>query len=133
MRWSGTLSGLSARDRRRRVLHTLSQINSLSSQYSPGTNISESSIPGLLSPEQRVIVWAALAVADASPMCLVSPAEPLSDADNRELWWRALNTLATPEQTVALCSLPPARALASLSTPTTITDVSLVHTAVVTS
>ena len=133
MRWSGTLSGLSARDRRRRVLQTLSQINSLSSQYSPGTNISEGSIPGLLSPEQRVIVWAALAVADASPMCLVSPAEPLSDADNRELWWRALHTLATPEQTVALCSLPPARALASISTPTTITDISLVHTAVVTS
>jgi hypothetical protein len=109
------------------VSETLTRINSLGAEQFPGKTISEDSLPGLLSPEQRVLVWAAIAVADGSPVCLVSPAEPLTDAEDRGLWWRALDTFASPEQTVALFSLPPARALASIATPTTVTDLAAAH------
>jgi RND superfamily putative drug exporter len=132
MRWSGTLGGLTPRERRARVSETLTRINGLGAEQFPGKIISEDSLPGLLSPEQRVLVWAAIAVADASPVCLVSPAEPLTDGEDRGLWWRALDTFASPEQTVALFSLPPARALASISTPTTVTDLAAAHSGALT-
>jgi hypothetical protein len=109
------------------VRETIERINSLGAKRFPGKTISEDSIPGLLSPEQRVLVWAAIAVADASPVCLVSPAEPLTEAADRELWWKALDTFASPEQTVALFSLPPARALTTILTPTGITDLAAAH------
>ena len=133
MRWSGTLSALRPKDRRRRVRELIAKLNAHGAGLSPGMSISEASLPALLSPEQRVLVWAMLAVADPSPICLVSPAEPLTDAQNRELWWRGLDAFASAEQTVALCSLPPARALAPVSTYTIVTDVSAAHTAVVSS
>jgi hypothetical protein len=117
MRWSGTLGGHAPKERRARVRETIERINSLGAKRFPGKTISEDSIPGLLSPEQRVLVWAAIAVADASPVCLVSPAEPLTEAADR----------ASPEQTVALFSLPPARALTTISTPTGITDLAAAH------
>lgn len=132
MRWSGTLAALAPRERRAHVSETLTRINSFGAERFPGKPISEDSIPGLLSPEQRVLVWAAIAVADASPLCLVSPAEPLTDGEDRGLWWSALDTFASPDQTVALFSLPPARALASISTPTTITDLAAAHSGALT-
>jgi hypothetical protein len=113
------------------VRETIERINSLGGKRFPGKTISEDSIPGLLSPEQRVLVWAAIAVADASAVCLVAPAEPLTDAEDRELWWKALDAFATPDQTVALFSLPPARALTTISTPTGVTDLAAVHSGVV--
>jgi RND superfamily putative drug exporter len=132
MRWSGTLGSLTPRERKARVSETITRINNLGAEQFPGKTISEDSLPGLLSPEQRVLVWAAIAVADASPVCLVSPAEPLTDAEDRGLWWRALETFASPEQTVALFSLPPARALASIATPTTVTDLAAAHSGALT-
>jgi hypothetical protein len=114
------------------VRETIERINSLGGKRFPGKTISEDSIPGLLSPEQRVLVWAAIAVSDSSPVCLVSPAEPLTDAEDRGLWWRALDTFASPDQTVALFSLPPARALAAISTPTTVTDLAAAHSGALT-
>lgn len=127
LRWSGTLGGHAPKERRALVRETIDRINSLGAKRFPGKTISEDSIPGLLSPEQRVLVWAAIAVADASPVCLVSPAEPLTEASDRELWWRALDTFASPQQTVALFSLPPARALTTISTPTGVTDLAAAH------
>lgn len=132
MLWSGTLADLAPRERRALVSETLTRINSFGAERFPGKPVSEDSIPGLLSPEQRVLVWAAIAVADASPLCLVSPAEPLTDGEDRALWWSALHTFASPEQTVALFSLPPARALTSISTPTTITDLAAAHSGALT-
>jgi len=133
MRWSGTLGGLSPRERNDLVRKIIVKINTLGAERFAGKTITEDSLPGLLSPEQRILVWAALAVADGSPVCLVSPAEPLTEPDGRELWWGALDALATSQQTVALFSLPPARALTAVSTPTSITDLAAAHTGALTS
>ncbi|MEL0149043.1 MAG: hypothetical protein VW805_01995, partial [Pontimonas sp.] len=105
------------------VRATLEVVNSLNEQVAPGNAVTEQSLPGLLSPHQQILLWAALALADGAPLCLVSPAEPLTDENNRELWWKALHALATPEQTVALFSLPPARALSSSDVATQVVDV----------
>jgi RND superfamily putative drug exporter len=124
MVWSATLSGLSRAERRARIQSTLTTIAALCDESSPGQSVGATSIPGLLSPTQQIVVFAALAVADASPICLVSPAEPLYDQGTRELWWRALDRLSSTEQTVALFSLPPARALSKVTLATITLDVS---------
>jgi len=131
MEWSASLSALSASERKHRVRATLTTLSALSDELAPGQPLTETSVPGLLNPGQQVLVWAALAVADGSPVCLVSPAEPLFDEGHRELWWRALDALATAEQTIALFSLPPARALSAVSISTTIIDVSQPEAAVI--
>ena len=131
MEWSASLSALSASERKHRVRATLNTLGALSDELAPGQPLTETSVPGLLNPGQQVLVWAALAVADGSPVSLVSPAEPLYDEGHRELWWRALDALATAEQTIALFSLPPARALSRVSVPTTILDLSQPEAAVI--
>ena len=131
MEWSASLSALSASERKHRVRATLNTLGALSDALAPGQPLTETSVPGLLNPGQQVLVWAALAVADGSPVCLVSPAEPLYDEGHRELWWRALDALATAEQTIALFSLPPARALSTVSASTTIVDLSQPEAAVI--
>ena len=131
MEWSASLSALSASERKHRVRVSLNTLSALSDELAPGQPLTETSVPGLLNPGQQVLVWAALAVADGSPVCLVSPAEPLYDEGHRELWWRALDALATAEQTIALFSLPPARALSAVSISTTIIDVSQPEAAVI--
>lgn len=123
MRWSSSRGKLSASQTRQLVRSTLSTLNSLSEEFAPGQTVTESTLPGLLAPGQQIVVWAALALADGSPLCLVSPADPLSDNDHRELWWKALGALAGQHQTVALFSLPPARALSPVSISTSIVDV----------
>ncbi len=124
MEWSASLTKMSSSDRRHRIRSILQTLNSLGDELAPGQTLTESSLPGLLNPGQQILVWAALAVADGSPVCLVSPADPLYDEGNRELWWRALDALATPEQTIALFSLPPARALSPVSVTTVVVDIS---------
>jgi RND superfamily putative drug exporter len=131
LEWSASLGKMSSSDRRHRVRSILQTLAELGGELAPGQTLTESSVPGLLNPGQQILVWAALAVADGSPVCLVSPADPLYDEGNRELWWRALDTLATPEQTVVLFSLPPARALSKVSTPTTVVDISQPEPAVI--
>lgn len=123
MEWSASLGTLSPAERRHRIRSILQTLTSLGNELAPGHAITESSPPGLLNPGQQILVWAALAVADGSPVCLVSPADPLPDEGHRELWWRALDALATKEQTVALFSLPPARALSRVSVSTTVIDI----------
>jgi putative drug exporter of the RND superfamily len=130
MMWSETLRGLSAPDRRQRIRATIEQVGALCDTFAPGHTITSASIPGLLGPTQQIVVFAALALADGSPVCLVCPAEPLYDEGDRDLWWRALDTLAGPKRTVALCSLPPARALSPVSVTTTTVDVSESETVV---
>ena len=124
MRWSATRGKLSPRNQRHLLRTTLARLNALCEEVAPGHSLTESSLPGLLSPGQQIVVWAALALADGSPLCLISPADPLYDEGNRELWWRALDALAEPHQTIALFSLPPARALTAVSVPTEVVDVS---------
>jgi len=131
MEWSAALSTLSASERKHRVRATLQTLSALGDELAPGQPFTETAVPGLLNPGQQVLVWAALAVADGSPVCLVSPAEPLYDEGHRELWWRALDALATAEQTIALFSLPPARALSRVSVSTTIIDLSQPEEAVI--
>jgi len=131
LEWSASLGKMSSSDRRHRVRSILQTLAELGGELAPGQTLTESSVPGLLNPGQQILVWAALAVADGSPVCLVSPADPLYDEGNRELWWRALDALATPEQTVALFSLPPARALSKVSIPTTVVDISQPEPAVI--
>jgi putative drug exporter of the RND superfamily len=131
MEWSASLSALSASERKHRARATLNTLSALSDELAPGQPLTETSVPGLLNPGQQVLVWAALAVADGSPVCLVSPAEPLYDEGHRELWWRALDALATAEQTIALFSLPPVRALSRVSVSTTILDLSQPEAAVI--
>ena len=131
MEWSTSLRKMSSSDRRHRIRSILQALTALGEELAPGQTITESSLPGLLNPGQQTLVWAALAVADGSPVCLVSPADPIYDEGNRELWWRALDALATREQTVALFSLPPARALSRVSVPTTVVDMSQPELAVI--
>jgi RND superfamily putative drug exporter len=130
MEWSSSRGKLSTSEHRRLNRTTLTTLNALSDELAPGQTLTETTLPGLLNPGQQVLVWAALALADGSPLCLVSPADPLSDEGHRELWWRALDALASPEQTVAVFSLPPARALAPVSVATLVIDVSPALTAV---
>lgn len=118
MAWSATTGTLAPSEQRRRVKAMLATLNTLSEKLTPGQPLTERSLPALLTPGQQVLVWAALAIADGSPLCLVSPADPLSDESNRELWWQALDELASPQQTLALFSLPPARSLRPLAITT---------------
>ena len=124
MIWSGTLQGLSRAQRTQRVRQTIATLNTLDHDQEDRGGIAESTLPGLLSPSQQILVWAALALADGSPVCIVSPAEPLDDHGQREVWWRALDALGTSDRTIALCSLPPARALSPVSVTTRVVDLS---------
>ena len=123
MRWSSSRGKLSASDQRHLIRSTLATLNSLSEELAPGQTVTESTLPGLLNPGAQVLAWAALAVADGSPLCLVTPADPLYDEGYRELWWRALDALSGPENTIALFSLPPARSLSSVSVSTVVVDI----------
>jgi len=42
---------------------------------------------------------------------LISPVDPVSSNEERELWWMAIDEFAGEDQVVALCVSPPARAL----------------------
>jgi hypothetical protein len=130
MTWSESLRGLSTAQRRHRIRVTIEQVGALCEEFAPGHTITSASIPGLLSPSQQIVVFAALALADGSPVCLVCPAEPLYDEGDRDLWWRALDTLGGPQRTIALFSLPPARALSPVSITTTTVDISESETVV---
>lgn len=65
----------------------------------------------VLHRSQLILVSAALAVFDGSPVCIVQAKDPVSEPGDVELWWQGLSAFASAQQTVALCSLPPARAL----------------------
>lgn len=66
-----------------------------------------------LTHEQTILVSALLATVDGAPVCLINPETPVREISDIALWWEALAALGSPHQTVALFSLPPARALGS--------------------
>jgi hypothetical protein len=64
-----------------------------------------------LTHEEAILVSALLATVDGAAVCLINPETPVSELSDIALWWEALGALSSPQQTVALFSLPPARAL----------------------
>jgi putative drug exporter of the RND superfamily len=68
--------------------------------------LSAASLPGLLTRQQQIVAYAALALCDQSPVVIIGGLDPVSSAEERELWWAAIDALATTEQTVLLCTTP---------------------------
>jgi putative drug exporter of the RND superfamily len=68
--------------------------------------ISASTLPGLLTRQQQIVAYAALALCDRSPIVIIGGVDPMSSAEERELWWAAIDALATTQQTVLLCTTP---------------------------
>jgi hypothetical protein len=56
--------------------------------------------------DEQVIVFAAVALIDRAPISLISGLEPLSTPEERELWWAAIDALASGKQTVLLFTTP---------------------------
>lgn len=107
---SHAASSLTASQRTRRVSDTAASINRLATTTGVsggGTRlITQDTVPGLLTREQQILVYAAIALADMSPVVLIAGLEPISSAEERELWWAAIEGLAGPSQTVLLFTTP---------------------------
>jgi len=107
---SHAASFLTSQERARRVSDTLATLNRLASATGVGgagkPRITENTLPGLLTREQQILTYAALALADMAPVVVIGGLDPISSAEERELWWVAIEALATPEQTVLLFSTP---------------------------
>lgn len=95
-------------DRTARVSQLLNTINSLSARMAltAGNRITGSTIPGLLPRQQQTLVYAALALCDGAPVVLISGLDPISATDERDLWWAAIEALATNQQIVFLHTTP---------------------------
>ena len=105
-------------DRRRVVRQTLERLNTLCRNLPADTRplvLTEDTRPGTLPRPQQILVFAAAALLDRSPVTIISPADPVNGDDERALWWRGIDEFAGHEQVVALCVSPPARALPSRS------------------
>lgn len=105
------------------VRRTIDSLNTLSREVLPGagvTALSESSIPGLCPRPQQLLIWAALGLADGASFTLLCPTEPVSDDEERALWWVAIERFSSPGDTVVLFSAPPARALSPVNGRSTI-------------
>ena len=83
--------------------------------------ISATTLPGLLTRQQQIVAYAALALCDQSPVVIIGGLDPISSAEERELWWAAIDALATTRQTVLLCTTPTLSASSkrTISLPTT--------------
>lgn len=75
----------------------------------------DSTLPGLLPRPQQILAYAALALAEEAPITFLHVAEWVSDATERELWWRAIDAFASPDQTVILCTTNAGDALRATS------------------
>lgn len=112
LRWSQKGSSLSASECRALVSSTIAAVNRVSEKLGlSAAPITAASLPGVLPREQQILVFAALALADQAAVTVISPIEPVVWPEERELWWAAIDALRGSEQTVMLCSAPPARAL----------------------
>lgn len=103
------LGRMSASDRKSLVNQTVVTIASLcqSLRVEGGRDrISISTLPGLLTRQQQIVTYAALALADRSPVVIIGAVDPISSAEERELWWAAIDALAADDQTVLLCTTP---------------------------
>jgi len=100
---------LSAGDNRTRVNQIVVTIGNLCETLRVDggrERISASTLPGLLTRQQQIVSYAALALCDESPIVIIGAMDPVSSAEDRELWWAAIEALATPQQTVLLCTTP---------------------------
>lgn len=112
--WSIRGSRLSGREKASDIRRAMSRLNALNqstsgegtrSTFTPSTTMTS------LTHDQQILVSALLATLDGAPICLINPESPLDEVSDISLWWEAITACATPDQTVALFSLPPARAL----------------------
>ena len=127
--WSPFVETLSKRELERQVETLIQGINSVIATLdaqNAGTQLHRDSLPGITPRAHQIVIWAALATASRAPVCLVSPVEPVSDDDERALWWHAMEHFASAQQTIVLCSTPPARALTPREATVTI-DLSASH------
>lgn len=112
--WSHSTRQLSHADRQRRIREIIAGLNERGREASGGAHwptLTKDSLPALLPRPQQILVWSALAVIDASPVCLVASVEPVSDESERAMWWQGLEYFGQRHQTIALFSLPPMRML----------------------
>ncbi len=127
--WSPFVETLSKRELERQVETLIQGINSVIATLdaqNAGPLLHRASLPGIAPRAHQIVIWAALATASRAPVCLVSPVEPVSDDDERALWWHAMEHFASAQQTIVLCSTPPARALTPREGAVTI-DLSVSH------
>jgi hypothetical protein len=116
IRWSHAYARLSRAERERAVQSILETVNRVSVSLGiDSTQITAQTLTGVLPREQQILVFAALALADGAALTIVSPVEPVVWDGERDLWWSALDALRSSDQTVVLCSAPPARALPASS------------------
>jgi len=120
--WSPFVTTRSRGDLNRQVDTVIRRINALSNEIvsTGATPLDKSSLPGLASRTQQIVIWAALATISHAPVCIISPVEPVSDDEERAIWWHAIDHFASETQAVLLCSTPPARALKPMGDTTTI-------------
>lgn len=123
--WSAQTTHRSRTERQTLIRATISALNELSAEVlgmRSRTSLTHDTAIGLLHRSQLIVVSGALAVLDGSPVCLVSAKDPVGEPGEVELWWQSISTFADPHQTVALCALPPARALPTGNPPRTVLD-----------
>ncbi len=99
---------LSASERNSRVSQVTATIGNLCEtlRVDGGRDrINPSILPGLLTRQQQVVAYAALALCDMSPVVIIGGLDPVSSEEERELWWAAVEGLATTQQTVLLCTI----------------------------
>ena len=114
IRWSHAYAGLTRAEREQAVAAAIEKINRLSITLGlDATSTRSETLTGVLPREQQILIFAALALSDGAPLTLISPVEPVVWDGERELWWSAIDAFRGPDQTVVLCSAPPARALPS--------------------
>lgn len=121
LRWSENPPDKKARSEQVRA--TIKRLNTLSQALPADTRpvvISEQTRPGTLPRAQQLLVFAAAALVNSSPVSLISPVDPVGNNEERELWWMAIDEFAGSDQVVALCVSPPARALPRGSTRTVV-------------
>ncbi len=117
LRWSE--DSPNKKSRRETVRSTINRLNALSQTLPADTRpavISEQTRPGTLPRAQQILVFAAAALIGKPPVSVISPVDPVSSNEERELWWMAIDEFAGQDQVVALCVSPPARALPRGST-----------------
>jgi len=112
--WSARGSSLTAKDRATEARRALSRVNAQADSRAGETSrpvYSPTTLLHTLAHEQQILVHALLATIDGAPVCLVNPESPVREVSDVALWWEALRALSASDQTVALFSTPPARAL----------------------
>lgn len=116
--WSTHWSRSSKSNRSQEIHKALSTLNSHARSQEVGdysVTFTHQTLLHLLTQEQRIVAFALLATIGSAPLCLINHEDPIRDIADVEMWWQALNLVASKNQTLALFSLPPARALASAS------------------